>query len=298
MASYITHKQMALETYEKLKQEKILKTEINQKLMTTFAHGIDLSNYNELTHTKKTQAFLLQFLKKVKEEKEQENASIMAMLFGHICHYFLDTTIHPYVYYIEKGTQPVKGQFINGHTLVECYLDSYFVKQRLQKSVFQFPINEYFTLVPIECRQALNELYLDVYHLNHVARNYQITLFFILLGQNALKYLYLNNQKICETVVSMERYLKTNYLTKEEIANESHKSWYHPVTGKESKASALDLYLNSIENACIAIEETNKYLYGKKSLETLKNYFPNISYNTGIDLEESQEMKYVRKQNT
>lgn len=46
MASYITHTQMALETYEKLKQEKILKTEINQKLMTTFAHGIDLSNYN------------------------------------------------------------------------------------------------------------------------------------------------------------------------------------------------------------------------------------------------------------
>ena len=59
MAAYITHAQMAKETYEKLEQEKNLQIELNPKFMTTFSHGIDLSAHNTLTHTKKTQEFLL-----------------------------------------------------------------------------------------------------------------------------------------------------------------------------------------------------------------------------------------------
>ena len=135
MASYISHAQMAFETYNKLKEEKILRTEIDSKLMTTFSHGIDLSLYNYLTHNTKTQEFLLNFLKKVKTERQIENPSIVAMLYGHICHYFLDTTLHPYVYYLEKGTQRVKGQFVSGHTLVESYLNAYYVNKRFNTSI-------------------------------------------------------------------------------------------------------------------------------------------------------------------
>ncbi len=295
MASYITHAQMALETYNKLEEAKILNTEIDSKLMTTFSHGIDLSLYNYLTHNTKTQEFLLNFLRKVKIEKQMENPSIVSMLYGHICHYFLDTAIHPYVYYLEKGTHSVKGQFVSCHTLVESYLNAYYVKKRLNESILDLKITKYFTLAPDECKRVLDALYLETYNLKHGARNYQKTLLVILMCEICLKNSPFNNQKLCEFVVSYRRYLKQNNLTTEEIANESHKSWQHPVTGKFSNKSALDLYLSSIEKATIAIEECNKYLYGNKNLEHLKNYFPNISYDTGIDLEEKQEMKYFRK---
>lgn len=295
MASYLTHAQMALETYDKLKQGNNFEIEINPKMMTTFSHGIDLSRHNYLTHNKKTQEFLLHFLKKVKIEKQIETPSVVAMLYGHICHYFLDTSIHPYIYYIEKGTQSVLGQFVDGHTLVESFLNAYFIKERLNESILDVRIHRYFTLAPQECRKVLEELYLEVYHLKHVARNYQSTLLLILFCETTLKNTPLNNQKLCETVVSYRRYLKHNLLTTDEIVNEDHKAWQHPVTGKTSNASVLDLYTKSIEEATIAIIESNKYLYGNQNIEALKNYFPNISYDTGVDLEENQEMKYFRK---
>ena len=295
MAAYINHAQMASETYNEIKKERILKTEIESKIMTTFSHGIDLSDYNEITHNIKTQEFLLNFFKRVKSEKQLENPRIMAMLYGHIYHYFLDTLIHPYVYYIERGTEPVKGQFISGHLLVESYLSAYFVKTRLEKSITDVKINRFFTLAPSECRKMLDDLYLETYNLNHVSKNYQRILIELLVCETILKNTPLKNQKLCEGVVQFRNYLEHNNLSVNEITNESHQIWVHPVTGELFNSSVTDLYLKSIEKAVEAIDESNKYLYGNHSLETLKNYFPNISYDTGINLEENQAMTFCRK---
>ncbi len=295
MAAYINHAQMAYETYNKIKEEKILKTEIESKIMTTFSHGIDLSDYNELTHNTKTQEFLLNFFKKVKEEKQIENPRIMAMLYGHICHYFLDTLIHPYVYYIERGTEPVKGQFISGHLLVESYLSAYFVKTRLEESITNVKINRFFSLAPSECKKMLDALYLETYSLNKVSKNYQKILMELLVCETVLKNTPLKNQKLCEFVVQFRKYLEHNDLTVNEIANESHQVWVHPVTGELFNTSVMDLYLRSIEKAVEAIDESNKYLYSNHSLETLKSVFPNISYDTGINLEFNQTMTFCRK---
>lgn len=295
MAAYLNHAQMALETYNKILKEQLLKTEINSKLMTAFSHGIDLSGYNYLTHNTKTQEFLLHFLSEIKQQKKIEDSTIMAMLYGHICHYFLDTIIHPYIYYIEKGTKPVLGQIVSGHLLVESYLSSYILKKRLNKYIMDVPASNYFTLSPKNCNEILNQLYYQIYKVKNVARNYQCTLMLILFCEKVLKTTFLNNQNLCEKVVSFRRYLDANHLTLDEIANENHQTWLHPVTGKAFDKSVLDLYLESIEKATETIEQTNKYLYGDISLDSIKNYFPNISYDTGINLDENQEMKYCRK---
>lgn len=295
MAAYINHAQMAYETYNKIKEEQLLKTEIDSKIMTTFAHGIDLSGYNELTHNKKTQEFLLNFMKKVKSEKQIENPQIMAMLYGHICHYFLDTQIHPYIYYLEKGTKSVRGQFISGHLLIESYLSSYFLKTRMNEFIMDFQINRFFTLAPKECRKMLDVLYLETYNLKNISKNYQRILAILLVGEIVLKNTPLKNQNFCEIVVRFRKYLEYNNLTVSEIVNESHHTWLHPVTGKVLISSVTDLYNESIEKAIEAINELNKYFYGNKDLNSLKNYFPNISYDTGINLDDNQIMTFCRK---
>ena len=295
MAAYINHAQMASDTYNKIEKEHILKTEIDSKIMTTFSHGIDLSGYDYLTHNTKTQEFLLNFFNEIKTGKQIENASIMAMLYGHICHYFLDTIIHPYVYYIERGTKQVGGQFISGHLLVESYLSSYIVKKRLNKEIMDVPIGNYFTLLPKECKEMLNAIYLQTYQKQNIAKNYQKFIKIILFCENVLKNTPLKDQTLCETVVRFRKYLEENQLTLEEIANENHQIWLHPVTGEQFSTSVLDLYFESIEKAAEAIEQVNNYLYGNRSLDFVKNYFPNISYDTGINLENDQEMRFCRK---
>lgn len=296
MPAYMTHALHGEETYQNLAKEKLLETEVHKKQMTTFSLGIDLSCHDYITHNTKTQDFLLNFIKKVKEEKHIETSDVIAMLYGHICHYFLDTNLHPYIYYIEKGTQKVPGQFLSSHMLVEGYLSNYFMKERANESVTTVKANRFFTnQIGNTCEEILNAVYQKTYQLENITRNYRAILTLLLLGETVIKNTPLGNQKLCETVVSFQRFLKANELTLEEINNEEHELWKDPVSGFYRTANPMDLYEKSIQDAIQGIAEVNKYLYGSKSIEALELVFPNISYDTGENLNRAQIMQYTRK---
>lgn len=295
MAAYIHHAQMAYDTYNEMKKDNLLKIEIDSKLMTTFSAGIDLSGYNELTHNKRTQAFLLNLFKEVKELGKTKDPKVMAILYGHVCHYFLDTSIHPYIYYIERGTKPVLLQCISAHTMIEGYLSAYIIKKRLNASIMDIPIEKYFTNFPKEGQELLNRVYYQTYQLNGVAKNYQNTLNILLFCENILKNTPLKSKELCEKIIRFQKYLEKNNLELEEIENERESIWFHPVTGEENRTSVIDMYFHSIEHTLEAVRELNKYLYGSNSLESLKEYFPNISYDTGTNLEEKSKMMYYRR---
>lgn len=296
MPAYMTHALHGSETYQTLKKENLLETEIDEKKMTTFSHGIDLSCHDYITHNTKTQAFLLNFIRIIKEEKCMETADVMGMLYGHICHYFLDTNLHPYIYYIERGTQKVGGQFLSSHMLVEGYLSDYFMKKRTNAPVTTVKANRFFTnQIGNTCEEILNAVYQSTYQLENITRNYRMILTLLLLGETILKNTPLGNQKLCETVVSFQRFLKVNELTLEEINNENHETWIDPVSGFRRTTNPMDLYEKSIQEATQAIAEVNKFLYKEKSLDALQLVFPNISYDTGVNLSKPQTMQYTRK---
>ena len=55
------------------------------------------------------------------------------------------------------------------------------------------------------------------------------------------------------------------------------------------------MFYQSIYKTLDAINEVNKYLYGNKSLNELKNVFTNLSYDTGIPCEYGNNMIYIKK---
>jgi hypothetical protein len=56
----------------------------------------------------------------IKQNNLVDNKHIMALLYGHIAHYFLDTQTHPFIYYLEIESHTVGP--IPNHDLVEGYL--------------------------------------------------------------------------------------------------------------------------------------------------------------------------------
>ena len=113
MPSSITHGYFALDVLDKL-ENKYIKY-IDKELLKAFGQGPDplyfynlatlskgkyiRNNYPELLHNYKTKNFFITLIKEIKERKLEKNKQTISFLYGFICHYALDTTIHPYILY-------------------------------------------------------------------------------------------------------------------------------------------------------------------------------------------------------
>ena len=156
MPSYITHAIFGQELHsEYLNYDKNIL--IDKRYMVQYALGPDLSrftNSHKNTHQDKTREFLMTMIWYIKENGLENNQQALGILFGHISHYFLDTNMHPLVYYNALGCEPVG--LISSHTLIEGYLDEYFKKiknlgeQRLLKDVKIFDNDTDGVIVPPE----------------------------------------------------------------------------------------------------------------------------------------------------
>ena len=109
MPNLVTHNYFAKEVLSKT-QNTIKKTiKDKQNIYELFAQGFDPFFFYELLpfkkkisnycHTNHTDEFFLNFINSIKKEKLQNNSSIMAALYGHLAHYVLDSTCHPFIIY-------------------------------------------------------------------------------------------------------------------------------------------------------------------------------------------------------
>ena len=135
MPAYMSHVIMGKSLYDKVKEdEKLFKLPIEENKFKILALGQDLSGFSNIvcrydSHNQNSQAFFMNLINYIKENKLYENPSVMSFLYGHISHYFFDSKAHPFVYYIEKSCKPVNH--ISSHSMVEGFIDNYYAKQIL-----------------------------------------------------------------------------------------------------------------------------------------------------------------------
>ena len=114
-----------------------------------FYRLLRLGNYKKIrrlqhiSHTKKTRDFFITLIEYIKENNLKDDIDTCSFLSGFICHYALDLTVHPYVFYKtgsfhkdEKETY----KYNSLHTLMEVYLDNYLIWDREKSSPYNFPI--------------------------------------------------------------------------------------------------------------------------------------------------------------
>ena len=273
MPAYLSHSIMRSELYKKSEHdEKLFKSEVNSESIKTYSLGIDLANFikapNGDIHSIKTQEFLLNLIKYVKENNLIENEEVLAFLYGHIGHYFFDTNVHPLVYYIEKGCDKVG--LAGTHTLVEGYLDVFMASAVLNKDYMSVKPN-FFNQANLnrpEIRKLIGEVYSKVYNEQKALSSYK-SIVRIFTSIDTVTKSGVFTKSMLSGIALFEKFLEQNKLTREEIINKDKNIWRTPLTGEKHSESFMELYNRAIEMTMYAIAKLNEYLYDGKSLSTL-----------------------------
>lgn len=298
MPAYMSHAIMMQKLYkDNMNDKKIFKNVMNIDDLKTYSLGTDLASTSiTLTHNphrENTRDFFLSMIEYIKENNLMDRENTIALLYGHIAHYFFDVYAHPFIYYIEKSNR--KYTLIPTHHLIEAYLDSYLSEKILKKDIMT--LNETFFnkgKMTKESEILLNDLYQRVYKARFMSIAYHKTLkLFSLLEKILKKGLF--TKKDLYKISGLYTFLIKNNISLSDLSNENFLAYQNPVSGEIFHKSFMEMFYQSIYKTLDAINEVNKYLYGNKSLNELKNVFTNLSYDTGIPCEYGNNMIYIKK---
>ena len=320
MPASVTHAYFASDVYDILPEE--IKNRLSVSRVRMFGQSTDsfifyhlfsikrgknIRNLQRIFHTTNSQLFFLTLLSYIRENHLDQDIDTCSFLCGFICHYVLDATVHPYVFY-KTGKfnkhQPDTYKYNNLHLLMETYLDNYLILKREKKNPYSFPICDFcFDLHPFssELKKSIAFAFQNVFEISHMDRIYYQSLKDMKFSLRVFrqdrygvkKFFY----KLADTFTS-KRCFRFEYVsyhcslnTKFDFLNFDHHVWRNPTMySMVSHESFYDLYAKSLKLAKKIIEDSFRYL-NHKDID-LKQVFCNLSYVTGLDCNLKKELKY------
>lgn len=299
MPSYISHAIMGSEVYKNSQDcGKVFYVPIDENEFRGYSLGTDLACLSKKLkkdpHNEDTQAFFLNMVKYIKENNLIEDSSVLALLYGHIAHYFFDVNVHPLIFYTDNGSKQVG--VIPNHHLIEGYLDSYLAKKVLDKDIMDIK-SSYFNkikLTSLKIMKLLNNVYGKVYNDSTIIKAYQKLLFLFSMLEDFIKNGSISKKMLIK-FSKFKEFMNINKLDYNDFHNESKEIYQNPITGEKHNESFMELYNKSIDMTIDALIKVNNYLYKNYSLFSLEKVFTNLSYDTGVSCSMGKRMVYSRK---
>ena len=320
MPATVTHAYFSNDVYDILPNQ--IKERISLSRIKMFGQGTDPLMFYHLfsvkpgkkirlmqrvCHRQHTRDFFCQFIEDIKKSHLEEDSDVCSFLCGFICHYVLDSTIHPFVIYktgnFDKHNK-VTYKYNNLHLFMETYLDNHLIRKREHKNPYSFSIVKYsFDLAPFSSglNQVIRSSFDKVYHVSNMDSIYYQALKDMKFSLRVFrqdrfgikKFFY----KLADTftprrcfrfeAISYHYTMHPAY----DFLNFKHRLWRNPTTYSiTSHDSFYDLYIKSLKLAKKIIEDTFDYLSGQDV--DLNSVFKNLSYTTGLDCDEYKELKY------
>ncbi len=304
----------------------ILPKEIKNKLdvnrLKTFGQSIDslmfynlfsilpgkkIRDFQKYFHTNKTQDFFVNLINYIKENDYTEDIDVNSFLVGTICHYVLDSTVHPYIYYktgyFNKNDKSTY-KYNNVHTFMETFLDNDMIKRRESINPYKFNISKFSfdtSKFSNELKDTIKYTFKETFDVDNMDKIYYKSLkqmrnsiFIFRQDRYGIKKFF---YKLADTFTSKRvfRFEAISYHyplnDRHNFLNENHKLWRNPCDySLISEESFLDLYLRALKLAKVMICASFDYINGK-DIE-LEKVFINKSYITGLDCELDKELKY------
>ncbi len=258
-------------------------------------------------HRNESQDYFISLLDAIKEQEAINDVDVCSYLVGMICHYVLDSTVHPFVFYktgVFDKEDPTTYKYNNVHEFMEVFLDNDMIKRRTGSNPYRFPIGKFcFDLAPFsnKLNTVIDTSFSHTFQLENMSKIYYSSCKQMKFALNTFrkdrfgvkKFIY----KLCDTFTPKKMFrfeaISYHYPLKDRhnFLNQNHKLWRNPTTyDMTSTESFLDLYLKSIKIAKIIVCASFDYLQGKEI--NLKKIFVNKNYVTGLDCSEKKELKY------
>ena len=269
--------------------------------------GKKIRDFQKYFHTNKTQEFFINLINYIKENDYTEDIDVNSFLVGAICHYVLDSTVHPYIYYktgyFNKNDKSTY-KYNNVHTFMETFLDNDMIKRRESINPYKFNISKFSfdtSKFSNELNDTIKYTFKETFDVNNMDKIYYKSLkqmrnsiFIFRQDRYGIKKFF---YKLADTFTSKRvfRFEAISYHyplnDRHNFLNENHKLWRNPCDySLTSEESFLDLYLRALKLAKVMICASFDYINGK-DIE-LEKVFINKSYITGLDCELDKELKY------
>lgn len=320
MPATITHAYFAKDVFDILPEK--IKNKINCSRIKMFGQSMDslmfynlfsllpgkkVRDFSHYFHKNKSQDFFINTINYIKENNLKDDIDVASYLAGTICHYVLDSTIHPYVIY-KTGNfdkkQPNTYKYNNVHLFMETFIDNDMIKRREKSNPYKFPIGR-FCFNTKSFSNDLNSVidygFKKTFDINNMSKIYfksvkQMKRSLILFRKDSTGFKK-NFYKLVDTFTSKKTFrfeaISYHYPLKDKhnFLNSNHKLWRNPTTyNLTSTESFVDLYLKSIKLAKVLICASFDYINGK-NIE-LEKIFINNSYVTGLNCDLNKELKY------
>ena len=269
--------------------------------------GKKIRDFQKYFHTNKTQDFFVNLINYIKENDYTEDIDVNSFLVGTICHYVLDSTVHPYIYYktgyFNKNDKSTY-KYNNVHTFMETFLDNDMIKRRESINPYKFNISKFSfdtSKFSNELKDTIKYTFKETFDVDNMDKIYYKSLkqmrnsiFIFRQDRYGIKKFF---YKLADTFTSKRvfRFEAISYHyplnDRHNFLNENHKLWRNPCDySLTSEESFLDLYLRALKLAKVMICASFDYINGK-DIE-LEKVFINKSYITGLDCELDKELKY------
>ena len=319
MPSTATHAFFAKDVYDILPEKLCEKLDVEKSKMYgqsvdslkfynlfSLAPGKKIRDFQSTFHDNQTQEFFLNLLKYMKD-KDTKDKDTYSYLFGMICHYALDSTLHPYIVYrtgIFDKNRPSTYKYNNVHTFMENFIDNDMIRRRTNTNPYFFDFSEFcFDISPFseDLAETIDYAFYNTFQISEMSKIYYKSLkqmdFAIKVFRRdpygIKKFFY----KLVDSFTSRRcfRFEAISYHypleDRHNFLNSNHSTWRNPcIYDATSKESFVDLYLKAIKFAKVLMCASCDYLEGKNI--DLEKVFDNKSYVTGIDCIDKKELKY------
>lgn len=274
-------------------------------------------NLGSYMHANNTGAFFQNFVTTLSSYQDIEQEIAVSYLCGFLCHYSLDTTCHPYIYY-KSGYlttySELSNEYYSQHRELETQIDTMLLQRYQHKLPSQFNKGNIANISSRECN-ILSDLLSFI--INKTYENTQITskaikhtIHSIRYQCNFLDHKNSNRKKIISnieeqaigypilsSIMPSDDYIDTN-----DCLNQSKKTWFIPWNPSEQYTDTfLDLFYYSYKkcnkilqlfNYCIIdmtcnISSKSSILKDSSPMNNFLQEIGNNSYHTGRDCSES-----------
>lgn len=315
-----THTYFAKDILLKLKTEITSTFKDKKNIYTLFAQGFDpfifyeffkLRKYKlqEYCHYTHTDTFFLNLINKIKEKNLHNDATTLAILYGHLCHYILDSIMHPYIVYktgIYYKEKPETKKYKGLHNELEMQMDAYMYERKNNTPFKNFKIHKHLITkekLSKEIINLLNETYEETFNIKKGGTKYCIgcknmyySYKFLIEDKTGLKKkIYRLIDKITSTKEKPYEHFSSHITTiNKNYLNEEHNTWINPWNKeKTSNSSFLDLYEQAIEEGIKLLTATHQFLNNQISIADYKKILKDNSYLTGLPWHLNLETKYL-----
>lgn len=238
--------------------------------------------------------------------KQHLNDDTYSFLFGFICHYALDTTVHPYVYYnvgIYHPDDPATKEYQGLHLKFERSIDAQLILH--EQKIKPHKINltkKYFTMKHSteEVNKMMGYILNDRFEITDGEDIWKSS---IRTMYNVIRIINTDRTGIKKQIYKIvDFFSKSNDMYLQDLSffrrdlsydflNKNKATWHHPITNKSYNSSVFELYDQAKNFAIDLITKVNKYLEGNKSID-LNKLFTNLSFNSGIDCNTVEPFQY------